>query len=185
MNEAGAPAAAIDIDGNVHVVWVQSDGVSESIYHSQLQQSATTWSSPQLIEAVAGISHSPDIATSGNLVMVVWSRMDYTGDIYPDIYSNEYAPNTGWGEEVIVTDLSRSLPLIDMDDQGGTMLLFHNYHTTYSAKEMSAEWSATAHVTPYNNGEQHFFDINGNGIGAAVWTSPNGVVDDLKLAINK
>ncbi|TNC81297.1 MAG: hypothetical protein C9356_09325 [Oleiphilus sp.] len=182
--EAGAPAIAIDAGDNVHAVWVQDDGVDYSIFYSEFENNASLWRAPVAIEAVAGISYSPDITVSGDKVLVTWVRANSLSSYLVDIYANDLDSGVWQGEER-VTDLARALPLISSDNDGNAMILYHSTHTQHAKKIGAADWGSSNHVTPYNAGKQHYFDINDDGLGAAVWVARNNGVDDLILSIYK
>lgn len=65
------------------------------------------------------------------------------------------------------------------------MVMFFNHHTNYSIKETGNNWSSFSKISGYNNGEQHFFELNDDGIGAAVWITPESGSDNLYLSIYK
>jgi hypothetical protein len=184
-NKAGAPTADIDEDGNVHVAWVQDDGIYESIFYTRYDNASQTWSTPENIELLSRFSFSPDIEVIGQRVYITWGRVNSSTDGYTDIYVNEFSPGNGWLGENLITDIGQVLPKVGSDSQGGAMVVYHRIHTHYSKKDPGGAWTYPSHVTPYNEGQQHFFDLAGDGVGAVVWVAKNNAADDLILVLYK
>lgn len=184
-NKTGAPTADIDEEGNVHVAWVQNDGIYESIFYSRYGNAAQTWSTPETIEQLSGYSFSPDIKVIGQRVFITWGRVNSSADGFTDIYVNEFSPGDGWLGEHLIADLGKVLPKIGSDSQGGAMVVYHNTHTQYSQKDPGGAWTYPLHVTSYNGGQQHFFDLADDGVGAVVWVAKKNAAQDLILVLYK
>lgn len=183
--EAGAPSAVVDSGGNVHVAWVQHDGIGYKIFYNKLTKSNETWATPEKLQDLGGICYPPNITARNQNIFVTWVRKNYDADLNGDVNVKEYDTVSGWLDTKTVTDLGRVLPMIDTDNQGGAMVIFYNYHTQFSTRNSDGSWSAVSKLMSYNDGEQHFMSLNDDGVGAAVWVAQRSGAEDLFLSIYK
>lgn len=73
---AREPDVAVDAAGNAYAVWLQNDGVNDSVFVSRYSVSANTWSVPELLETSGDAVATPRVAVSSQGVGVaVWSQI--------------------------------------------------------------------------------------------------------------
>ncbi len=135
------PSAAVDKEGNVHVVWVDqtdysSSGIDQDLFYKKWNVKKHSWSNTEVLTPESSLdSIEPDIAidSAGN-VHVVWrDGHDYTGTSSPtyDIFYkkwNVYLKNWETTQYISVdsTDFSIS-PVVAVDTLGNVHVAWKEY----------------------------------------------------------
>ncbi len=182
---AQSPQVALDTDGNVMVVWYQSDGARYNIWANRYEAGTDSWGVATLIETDnSGDTNYPQIAmdSTGNAV-AVWMQSDGTRN---NIWANRYDAGTdSWGVAVLIeTDNAGHAlsPQIDVDSAGNAMAVWYQSDGTrmntwanrYDAGTDS--WGGAALIETDNTGStqspQVAFDFNGNAM--VVWNHHDG-----------
>ena len=109
--DARLPQMAIDANGNVLVVWNQSDGTPNNIWANRYTAATNSWGTATLIETDdAGDALNAQIAIDANgNALAVWQQSDGTRN---NIWANRYtAATNSWG----------TATLIETDDVGDAL----------------------------------------------------------------
>ena len=120
---ASSPRVDADDGGNAVVVWVQPDGMDNSIWANRYA-SATGWETPTPIEAGEGRASSPQVAMDGTgNAIAVWVQSDGVAD---SIWANRYTPGTGWGTATLIETGSdnASSAQVAMDNTGSAIAVW-------------------------------------------------------------
>ena len=118
------PAVAIDAQGNAFVVWLRSEGSSNSVWARRFTAQGG-WGSPVLLETGLGDAGNPQVAVdgSGNAIVVFWQQEG--GRV--NIVANRYVNGAGWGTATAIeTDGTgdAGAPQIAMDAAGNAMVVW-------------------------------------------------------------
>jgi len=93
-----APVAVVDVDANLHAIWMDSRDGDWEIYWDKWYGS---WDGETRLTSSSGFSGFPDVcADSGGGISVVW--MDSRDGNY-EIYFRHWDPSSGWGAEQRLT----------------------------------------------------------------------------------
>jgi len=128
---AHSVSVAVDHSGNAMATWVQSDGVSNSIWSNRYEIGAG-WGEAELIETNMGSAYEPQIAVdaSGNAT-VVWVQSDVSS---MNIWSNRLEVDAGWGEaQIIETHVDgdeATDPQIAVAESGDAVAVWRQYDGT-------------------------------------------------------
>jgi len=186
-DNAFSPKIAMDGRGQSIVVWVQSDGTANSIWARGYRYAILGSAEPAaltLIETGAGQASSPQVAmdNSGNGV-VVWVQSDGTAD---SIWSNRYAPGTGWGTATLVEtgEGIASSPQVAMDNSGNATAVWvqsDGADSIWANRYVPGTGWGTATLVETGAGQasspQVAMDNSGNA--TAVWVQPDGTADSV------
>ncbi|GEM_PF-1169816 len=122
---AVSPRVAMNPSGEVLVVWIQTDGIANSVWAKRFTPDGG-WEPEELIETQAGEAKAPDIAmdSKGNAI-VVWQQNN-AGRW--EIWANHYRPKAsfGWGSARRLDKGSgdATRPRIAMDGEGNAMVVW-------------------------------------------------------------
>ena len=193
------PTIAKDANGNVVVVWEQSDGIERTIWANRFTAVSKTWSGPVRIEAKQWYTGTmnPDVAVDGHgNATVVWSYYK-PGEF--DMYFSKFSSTTQTWSTAAILDNStvgqKFTPRVAMDGNGNAVAvwvnvdsnsLFNLYYSRYTAD--SQKWSTAKHLEfkDYNDGidyplsaraPQIAMDNNGNAM--VIWCQSDGTRDNI------
>jgi len=174
---ARSPQVAVDESGNAIAVWVQHDGIRDSIYSNRYVV-GTGWGSATLIETDdSGDADYPQVAVDGSgNAMAVWHQFD--GARF-SIWSNRYIVDTGWGTaELVETDDSGNAesPQVAVDDSGNAVVVWSQWGSTYSSiwsnrYVVGTGWGTAELIETDDVGDAYLpqVGIDGSGNAIAVW----------------
>ncbi|TFF90739.1 MAG: hypothetical protein EU548_01475, partial [Promethearchaeota archaeon] len=136
-----SPDIAVDIYGNIHVVWRHYDYNSHDIYYNYWNATAGLWGSPTLINNEStGNSYYPRIATDymGNLHVVWHDNSNYTASgTDSDIFYKSWNATTEiWSITEVISNQSTSTsqyPSIHVDILNNIHLTWQDYTNIYGA----------------------------------------------------
>ncbi|MHA2309114.1 MAG: hypothetical protein ACXABJ_07545 [Candidatus Heimdallarchaeaceae archaeon] len=133
------PSIAVDVGGNVHIVWddptpLESSGTDYDIFYRRWDASSSTWSKITVISDVSNtFSFSPSIATDhlGNVHIVWYDRENYDGSgTDNDIFYRQWNNLTStWSTTEVVSlncDGHSELPSIAIDKNGHVHVTWHD-----------------------------------------------------------
>lgn len=184
--DAISPQLAVDINGNVTVVWRQSDGTRDNMWSNRYTP-GTGWGTAVLIETDnEGGAYSPAMAvdSSGN-VTVVWNQFDGTRN---NNWANRYTVGTGWGTATLietdsgfayspqlVVDSSGNVTVVWVHYDGTRMNIWANRYTTgtgWSGVQLieSSNFSADTPAKPV---------VDSSGNVTVVWRQTDGTRDNM------
>ncbi len=175
---------AMDNNGNVIAVWIQSDGSKKNVWANRYVADGS-WGTEELIGTTdLGDANSPEIAfdASGNAI-VVWHQ---NNGLASDIWFNRYVSGLGWTvAEKIETDDANSamFPEIAMDDSGNAIAVWYQTdgtqnNTVTNRYDVGTDtWGTAALIEDDNSGDvdgrpQIIMDSSGNAIAA--WRQHDG-----------
>jgi hypothetical protein len=160
---ASSPQVVMDNSGNATAVWIQGDGIWNSVY-SNRYITGTGWAGRTLIETTGGDAYNPQVAVdgSGNL-MAVWVQ-----DPSPSIYANRYISGTGWSGavEIDAGAYGAFAPQIAMNNSGNAIAVW---------MQINAQGPCRAYANSYTAG---------SWTGAQLISDNIEVVTDPEVAIN-
>ncbi len=188
IGNANIPQVGFDNNGNALAVWVQFDGLRDSIVSNRYDAGTKTWGTEELIEFDdAGDANTPQLAFDNNgNALAVWSMSDGTRT---SIWSNRYVAGTGWGtEELIETDDAGNAfdPQVAIDANGNALVVWYQSDGTrlniYSNRYIAGTGWGTAELIETDNAgpaadPQVAFNANGNAL--AVWAQGDGTFDNI------
>jgi hypothetical protein len=172
-----APQVAIDKNGNALAAWVEYMGTVYSVRVKRYWP-GTGWDvNTQNIAGTSSYAETPDICfdPSGNAV-AVWSQMTTTQTSQTSVWTNRYAPATGWaGAELLETneDGSAYAPRVAVDGSGNAMAVwmqpsgnaFQIWWNRYDAK---AGWSGARFIQQVAVGDNQYPRVAMNYAGRAI-----------------
>ena len=183
MGAAGAPAIAMQANGNAIAVWEQPASGRNSIWANRYG-AGTGWGTPVLLETEnTRDAYAPKIAidASGNAI-AVWSQSDGTRN---NIWANRYVAATGWGTATMIeTDNAGTAlyPRVATDANGNAMAVWgQSDGTRYNAwanRYVAGTGRGTATLIETDNAGNAGYpsiamDTSGNAI--AVWGQSDGI----------
>lgn len=132
---SGPADLAVDVDNNVHVVWMDShnyDGIDFDIIYNVRDVNTDTWSSETVIssESTDHVLDPHVSATNDGAVHVVWS--DTTSNMYSsgddtDIFYKKWDPINLWSSGLVMSygsDVASTRSEIDTGDDGSVYIVF-------------------------------------------------------------
>ncbi len=187
VRDVEGPQVAVDSTGNAIAVWVQHDGVRESVYSNRYEVGRGWWAATLIETGDAGNAQRPQVAvdSSGNAI-AVWDQFD---GFRSNVYSNRYVVGTGWGEAQLVEtdDLEVArYPQVAVDGSGNAIAVW--VQTDFASSSVwsnryvvgmgwgEAELIETQEVG-FVEGPQVAVDEAGNAI--AVWYQEDGTHWDV------
>jgi hypothetical protein len=112
--------------GNAMAVWIQGDGIWNSVYSSR-HLTGTVWAASTLMEGAGGNAFTPQIAIDGSgNVMAVWYQ-----DPSPAVYANRYISATAtWSgpEEIDPGAVGASVPQVSMYGSGNAIVVWNKIY---------------------------------------------------------
>ncbi|WP_339672576.1 Ig-like domain-containing protein [Dasania marina] len=185
---------AVNESGNALAVWVQSNGVQDSIWANRYT-AIDGWGTAALIETNdAGPAATPQLAIDddGN-VLVVWSQSN--GSV-ASVWANRYTVGAGWGVAGLleVDDTGAVLnPKIAVDNNGNTFAIWSQYDGPHGIPGGTAKsyiwvnyytvgigWGVAEQIEAHSQGGAGYpeiaFDDEGNAL--AIWTQ-TGVAEHI------
>lgn len=193
-NLAGdAASTALDMDesGNAIAVWSQNDGSFESVYSNRF--TAGTWGTAAPIETddTGNTSnHAIKLDSAGNAI-AIWSNY-IAAESRSETWVNQYQVESNtWSTAVTFESMNESeeatfseeLPVMDMNENGQTIVIWANRNTdnnatTYISRFYDHEAGWGDEETFEYTADNHFasdvaMDINGNAL--FVWSFDDGV----------
>ena len=193
----GSPRIAVDPNGNVMAVWVQSDGTNQNIY-ANLYKVGTGWGAATLIETSAMPADAPQIAADsrGNFIAVwrqAWKVVN--GNNY-GIYASRYVAGTGWGAPAVVyvetqnSSVSANADVqIAVDPNGNAVAVWSVYdwswnHTSVRANRyvVGTGWTGVTNLSTEAvqaaSGANVAMDSTGNAM--VVWSQDSGTTNSTQ-----
>ncbi|MDH3366031.1 MAG: hypothetical protein OEM29_08550 [Thermoplasmata archaeon] len=181
---AASPQIAVDTSGNATAVWVQNDGIRNSIWSNRYVV-GTGWGIATLIETNnSGGATSSQVAVddSGNAI-AVWRQYDNTGS---NIWSNRYVVGTGWGIATLIETGSGSAgsPQVAVDGSGNAIAVWYQsdgtrYNIWSNRYVIGTGWGIATLIETDDTGDASYprvaIDASGNAI--AVWSQCNDTGD--------
>ena len=182
---AQQPAVAIDAQGNAFVVWLRSEGSSNSVWARRFTAQGG-WGSPVLLETGLGDAGNPQVAVdgSGNAIVVFWQQ----GGGRVSVVANRYVNGAGWGTATAIdtnSTGSAGAPQIATDGAGNAMVVWgwasadppYGFSVWANRYQAGTGWGSAGPIDGLNasnpNPNPHVaFDGAGNAI--AVWHRPDG-----------
>lgn len=172
---AQPPQLAADPDGNVTVVWNQSDGVRNNIWSNRYTPS-DRWGIALLIENNDAAGSGPQVAVDpdGNAT-ATWRQSDEDHDT---IWSNRYAPSDGWGTPVRIetSDAEDAFGArVAMDSNGNATAVWYqsagSRNSIWSSRYTPTDgWSAPVRIeTESGNASDPEVAVDSAGRATAVW----------------
>lgn len=162
---ASFPQVVMDNSSNATAVWIQNDGIWNSVYSSRYI-TGTTWAARTLIETTGGDVYNPQIAIDGSgNVMAVWVQ-----DPSPSIYATRYISATAaWSApvEIDAGAYGAFAPQIAMNNSGDAVAVW---------MQINANGPCRAYANTYISGT--------NWAGAQLISDNIEVVTDPEIAIN-
>lgn len=131
--DATSASMAFEANGNVMAVWIQYDGVYDSVWANRYIV-GSGWGTPELIESdISGGAHLPKVVVdaSGN-ALAVWHMSDGIRD---NVWSNRFEVGTGWGTpELVETNDAGSAYIRDLeiDPNGNAIAVWSQYNGTWN-----------------------------------------------------
>jgi hypothetical protein len=187
---AQQPAVAIDGQGNAFVVWLRSEGSSNSVWARRFTAQGG-WGSPVLLETGLGDAGNPQVAVdgSGNAIVVFWQQEG--GRV--NIVANRYVNGAGWGTATAIEadgTGDAGAPQIAMDGAGNAMVVWgwasadppYAFSVWANRYKAGTGWGSAGPIDDLNtsnpNPNPHVaFDGAGNAI--AVWHRPDGAWNSI------
>ena len=182
---AQQPAVAIDAQGNAIVVWLRSEGSSNSVW-ARRYTAQGGWGSPVLIENGLGDAGNPQVAVdgSGNAIVVFWQQEG--GRV--NIVANRYVNGAGWGTATAIeTDGTgdTGAPQIAMDGAGNAMVVWgwasadppYGFNVWANRYQAGTGWGSAGPIDSLNTSNPNtnpHVALDGAGNAIAVWHRPDG-----------
>lgn len=120
------PRVAIDEGGNATALWIQFDGVANSIYANRFTP-ASGWGAARLLETSGYIAMYGEVAAdAAGGAMAVWTQWDGVEAV---AFANRYAAGSGWGNAVaIATDMGIVYsPQVAMSARGDAVVVWQQF----------------------------------------------------------
>jgi uncharacterized protein YheU (UPF0270 family) len=187
------PQVATDNNGNVIIVWSESNGHKDQIYKSEYRNGS--WSYPSsLNDSISPTDQDafqPQVAmdNSGNAI-IVWRQ--YDGSFY-QIFKSEYRSGawthpTGIDDNVSPGGGGAADPRIAMDDSGNALIVWNqydgNFYQIFKSEYRSGAWTHPSalsdNISPDGQSTSEnevAMDNNGNAI--IVWSQNDGTVKQI------
>jgi len=139
---AHAPSAAMDDEGNVHVVWLRETTPPNNKLLYKKYNPATGWSNAVTLSVgVAGVSEHPVILEESGTLHVVWSQ--YTLAEGRCIYYRRYSPGVGW--DSVATKVSDTYtgtdPSIAVDPEGNIHVVWTVWFSDLEQEVAYRRWT--------------------------------------------
>jgi len=171
------PQVAMDDEGNVVVVWQQTNmQLDISNIYGKTFTRETGWSDATLIQADDTISsNTPKVAMNHDgQAAVVWGQIHINDNFYSDIGVNRYDAKSGWvGGQSIPDTINGSIAKPAIDEHADVMVVFQRYNDSTYQDELYAarytpghDWEAVQYLqdgTPDTS--INSFDMAGNDDG--------------------
>jgi len=102
---ATSPMLAVDPNGNVTVVWSQSDGIRYNIWFNRYTPSGG-WETAELVETdIANDAFATGVAVDPNgTVSTIWAQKHEGLHTVNYLWFNQYTPGDGWGTAVHIEE---------------------------------------------------------------------------------
>ena len=192
--DASTPRIAVDQNGNVMAVWVQSDGTSQNIYAKQ--SSILDTAAPVLLETSTMPADSPQIAADlkGNFI-AVWRQAWKTanGALY-GVYASRYDGQSWSAPAVVYVDTARNDVTangdlrIAMDPNGNAVVAWSVYDWSWNHNSVRASryivgtgWTDATNISTEAvqsaNSPQVAMDASGNAI--VIWRQDAGSTNSV------
>lgn len=178
---AQTPQVAMDEAGNAVVVWVQDDGVANSIW-ANYYAAGSGWGTAERIEIRdSGDATAPSVAMdSSGRAIAIWSQSSGTRT---NLRANQYLPGSGWGTDERIEDETGDVatPQIAMNSAGNAVAVWVQHDGV-----TDSVWAARYTVgTGWNSGirieaddasadESPKVAIDPNGNALVVWFRASG-----------
>ena len=136
--DASAPQVAMGPGGSTLAVWSQFDGTNDDIWSNRFTRGAGWGMAERIGGSSIGEALNPKVAMDGNgAAVAVWTQ---PGDAYTGIWSNRYAPSSGWGTaERLNPDIvgDATSPEVAMEASGNAVAVW-----TAIVRGLQATWSS-------------------------------------------
>ena len=184
------PAVAIDAQGNAFVVWLRSEGSSNSVWARRFTPQGG-WGSPVLLETGLGDAGNPQVAVdgSGNAIVVFWQQEG--GRV--NIVANRYVNGAGWGTATAIEADSTGdigAPQIAMDAAGNAVVVWgwaaanppYTFNVWANRYTAGSGWGSAGPIDSANTSNPNtnpHVALDGAGNAIAVWHRPDGSWDSI------
>ncbi len=124
------PSVAVDVSGNVHVVWQDWRDGNWEIYYKM--RDSTSWQPDERLTVDSARSWHPCIATSpSDTVHVVWSYQDDITQTYKIYY--KFKAEGSWSADTCISegDSTSALPCVATDWSGNLHVVWHDNRNGY------------------------------------------------------
>ncbi|QRN98460.1 Ig-like domain-containing protein [Archangium violaceum] len=185
------PRVGVDAQGNVLVVWRQSDGTAESLWATRLVQGGG-WSSPLLLEAEAGATSVPALAVEkSGQALAAWLQPDSGGSMR--VRASRFVPGSGWTPPEQAADFGAGASVAAaLSANGSAVLVFRGADLASGAPSVQASrfvpgegWSAATLLgSATSGGDEPAVAIDRWGRAVAAWTAP-GDVSASRLSLQR
>ena len=155
-----SPAVVVDIDANLHVVWMDNRDGDWEIYWNKWYGS---WSGDTRLTSSAGFSGFPDVcADSAGGIAIVWQ--DERDGNY-EIYFRKWTSSGGWSSEVRLTnnEAPSMFPAISAEPGGKYIVVWQDKRDgnweVYSREYDGSTWGTVTRMTD-NPSDSWFPDVS-------------------------
>jgi len=179
LGDATAARVAFDCNGNAWAVWVQYNGVRNSVRASRYIP-GSGWQNPATaIENNVGDGFNPQLAIDGaGNILVTWQQKD--SPTHYDTWANRYTAGAGWGVPTLIeTGAGSALGpgRIAMDPGGNAIAVWPQSSADPAHQDIWANryvvgsgWSTATLLGPLNAGTSFEPEIGIDGAGNAIVT---------------
>lgn len=192
---SAGPAAAVDANGNVTVVWVKNDTAATTLDSFVYTNSSSTWSGAQPVIASlssTGTIQNPAVVVDPNgVVTAAWVQNNGTRNV---LNSNRYSSGA-WGSTATQVDSSTatgavSSPNLAVDTSGNVtavwvQVLNNATRTILNSSRYSSSWSSPVEVdssSATGGVSSPVIGIDKSGAVMAAWLQSNGTRNILNAS---
>ncbi|WP_455366819.1 hypothetical protein, partial [Kaarinaea lacus] len=154
--------AVVTEQGTFHAVWVDHIGSrDQAVMYSSKIPGASTWSTPVMVESVAGNAFAPVFAGNANADgIIAWVNEETSTDLMVSHYDSTL---DAWGSAVTVGDgVSDSRqPQVIMDPMGNAVVAWRWINLWYSFYSPSNGWTAINSIPGGRHGMHYEFAWRG------------------------
>lgn len=196
---AHSPRLAVDAEGNVIVVWVQSDGTRDNPFARRFVP-GSGWSGISGLQTAGLMGNAKDpaiaIDADGNAI-VVWSQ-DVSGGGAANIWAQRFEPGAGWVDGAILVDSSDEpvalQPSLAFDASGGAVVVWVQGIVGFSGRRVwssryfpTSGWEGAqaieANASEYSRDPRVAVDAEGNTL--VVWQHSQSLSDRSDIRTNR
>jgi hypothetical protein len=172
-------------EGGVLAVWIQSDGISDSVFWSRLDATMNAWLPAAKVERLPEAATNPALATNAaGSAVAAWSTGTFQNG---HTFATLYRSGAGWSTPVMVDNAGQYAPRVGIDAAGTAMVVISGVTSVvkFTQTRDGITWTpikdlpTTKPVPP----SQWELAVAANGGAVVVWRDSVSAGEDLKAQV--